>query len=52
MGCQIFKRGVQNHKDFRPKINILKAILEIEMVESRQILGIISENKPFPKLIQ
>ena len=50
---QIFKGGVQNYKDFWPKINILKGnycILGIEIVASHQILDIILENKASQKL--
>ena len=47
-GCWVYKQGVQNWKDFCPKINIPKGnywILRIGVMGRCQILGIILENK-------
>ena len=46
MGCGVFKRGVQNYKDFCLRINILKGnywILRIGLMGKCQKLGIILE---------
>ena len=53
-GCQFFKRGIQNWKDFCLKINIPIGndwILRIGKVASCQKLGIILEKKVISKLM-
>ena len=53
-GCRVFKRGVQNLKDFCLRINILKGnywILRIGLMERCQKLDIILQSKVISKLM-
>ena len=46
LGCQVFKREIQNYIDFLPKINIIEGssyVLGLEKVLDHHLMGIILE---------